>query len=246
MKLKNLHPLILKTKKGLENLNKLTKSNSDTEREVFNEIIHIHTDLKLRNRALRIMNVIVSYIYKQNHSIVFEYGRCYVEMFGQKTEFYLRQKYNRIRTRDEKGWSNQTFVKSNNLEFRAGPSFRQKNWIDKKNKKLEEYIPNIIAWIEQNCKYWHDLRKEQAEQERINKIERLEEEERLLLIKEEEERIQNLIIDSERWSKASLLRGYINASIENDKSNNTFNEQKEAWVKWATDIANSIDPLTSN
>jgi hypothetical protein len=167
-------------------------------------------------------------------------------MFGQRTEFDLRQKYNRIRTTDERGWSNQTFVKSNNLEFRAGPSFSQKNWIDKKNKKLEEYIPNIIAWIEQNCKYWHDLRKKQAEQERINEIERLKEEERLLLIKKAEERIRNLIIDSEKWSKATILRDYINASIENDKLNNTFDEQKEDWVVWATDIANSIDPLISN
>ncbi|PNW27816.1 hypothetical protein [Formosa algae] len=135
LKLKNPHPLILKTKKGLEDLDKLTNSNYDTERNVFNSIIHIHTDLKLRNRALRIMNVIVSYIYKQNHSIIFEYGNCYVEMFGQRTEFDLRQKYNRIRTTDEKGFINQTFVKSNSLEFRAGPSYRHKSWIDKENKK---------------------------------------------------------------------------------------------------------------
>ncbi|WP_218599205.1 hypothetical protein [Polaribacter sp. NJDZ03] len=244
--LKNPHPLILKAKKGLEDLDKLTKSNYEIERKVFNEILPIHTDLKLRNRALRIMNVIVSYIYKQNHSIVFEYGNCCVEMFGQKTEFYLRQKYNRIRTTDEKGWSNQSFIKTSNLEFRAGPSFNHKSWIDKENKKLEEYIPNIIAWIEQDCKYWHDLRKKQAEQERINEIERLKEEERLLLIKKEEVRIQNLIIHSEKWKKATILRNYINAAIEKDKSNNTFDEQKKAWVKWATDIANSIDPLTSN
>ncbi len=244
--LKNPHPLILKTKKGLEDLDKLTKTNYEIERKVFNEILPIHTDLKLRNRALRIMNVIVSYIYKHNHSIVFEYGNCCVEMFGQKTEFYLRQKYNRIRTTDEKGWSNQSFIKTNNLEFRAGPSFRYKSWIDKKNKKLEEYIPNIIVWIEQDCRYWHDLRKEQAEQERRNEIERLKEEERLLLIKKTEERIQNLIIDSEKWSKATILRDYINAVIEKDKSNNTFDEQKKAWVKWAADIANSIDPLSSN
>ncbi|WP_208889506.1 hypothetical protein [Polaribacter sejongensis] len=196
--LKNPHPLILKTKKGLEDLDKLTKTNYEIERKVFNEVLPIHTDLKLRNRALKIMNVIVSYIYKQNHSIVFEYGNCCVEMFGQKTVFYLRQKYNRIRTTDNKGWTNQSFVKTSNLEFRAGPSYKHKSWIDKENKKIEEYIPNIIAWIEQDCKYWHDLRKEQAEQKQINKIERLKEEERLLLIKKTEERIQNLIIDSEK------------------------------------------------
>lgn len=137
LKLKNPHPLILKTKKGLESLDKLIKSNYETERKIYNEILHIHTDLKLRNRALRIMNVIISYIFKQNHSIVFEYGNCYVEMFGQKTEFYLRQKYNRIRNTNERGWSNQSFVKSNKLEFRAGPSYRHKSWIDKENKNLK-------------------------------------------------------------------------------------------------------------
>lgn len=67
-----------------------------------------------------------------------------------------------------------------------------------------------------------------------------------MLIKKTEERIQNLIIDSEKWSKATTLRDYINAAIEKDKSNNAFDEQKKAWVKWAINIANSIDPLTSN
>ncbi|MCK0179691.1 hypothetical protein MWU50_10340 [Flavobacteriaceae bacterium S0862] len=243
LRLKKLHPLILKTKNKLEELDKITKPNYEIRTSIFKEILPIHTDLKLRNRALRIMNTLVTFIYQNNHSIVFGYNRCHVEMFGQKTEINLRQKINRVRTKDDNGWGRQDWVKSNNLEFQAGPSFRQKSWIDKKKKKLEDYIPNIIAWIEQDCKYWHDLRKRQAEEEKIRAIEVAEavEKERLKVL--EKEKYDNLIIDSQNWHKAKILKDYVNAVKQSSKRNNNLNKQKEEWLKWAFGIADSIDLL---
>ena len=191
--LKNKHPLVLKTKKKLEEFDKIENPSYEIRRKIFEDILPIHTDQKLRNRALRIMNTIVSYVYNQNHTIVFEYDRCHVQMFGQRTEINLRQKNNRIRSTDKNGWTRQDWVKSNNLEFQAGPSFRQKCWIDKENKKVEEYVPNIIAWIEQDCKYYHDLRKEQAEDAKIRAMEEAEAKEKLRLVALEKEKYDNLI-----------------------------------------------------
>ena len=43
-------------------------------------------------------------------------------------------------------------------------------------------------------------------------------------MKKEGKRIHNLIVDIEKRRKATILRDYINAVIENNKSNKTFDE----------------------
>src|SRR5690606_30540807 len=98
--------------------------------------------------------------------------RCHVEMFGQLAEINLRQKVYRIRDKDESGWGRESWEASDKLEFQAGPSFRQKNWIDNSKQKVEGRLPEIIAWIEKDCKFWHDLRKQQAEDEENREIQR--------------------------------------------------------------------------
>ncbi|WP_298310145.1 hypothetical protein [uncultured Aquimarina sp.] len=242
-KLKKPHPLIIKTKKKLDDFDKILKPDFHIQRELFKDILPIHTDIKLRNRALRIMNTIISVLYKKEATVVYRNTECLVEMFGQRTEINLRQKVNRVRSKNEQGYGNENWVKSEKLEFQAGPSYKRKNWIDGKNKKLEDCIAEIIVWIEQDCKYWHDLRKKQAEEERLLEIERAKENEKLRLIQLEKDRFTELVLDSEKWHKVTILRTYIRAVEKNAKKNNGLDDKKKEWLKWAKSKADSIDPL---
>jgi len=243
LKLKKLHPLTLKAKKKLEELDKITRPNYEVRTSIFKDILPIHTDIKLRNRALRIMNTLVIFIYQNNHSMVFENNICHVEMFGQKTEINLRQKINRVRSKDDNGRSRQDWIKSSKLEFQAGTSFRKKSWIDNDNKKLESFIPNIIAWIEQDCKYWYDLRKKQTEEKHILEIRRLKESEKNFQLQLEKEKRDNLINDSRNWQESQVLRSYILTIAESSIKSKTLDKKKREWLQWASNIADSIDPL---
>ena len=114
------HPLIRQTQKLLERLDGSKKNVRfwDLAREY--EILPIHTDSKLRSRAFRFMNTFIQVVEAMNGSIVFEYGRCHVLMFGQKTEINLRQKYHRIRTKDKSGWSTESWERPISWNFRRG------------------------------------------------------------------------------------------------------------------------------
>ena len=242
--LKNPHPLIIKTKKKLEEYDKIPESNYQERRNYLKEILPISADKNLRNRALRVMNTIISNIYDKGYSVSFRNNtECFVEMYGQQTKINLRQKINRVREKDERGYGGDQWVKSDKLEFQAGPPYNLKNWIDGKKKNLEDYIPDILVWIEQNCQYWHDLRKRQAEEERIRSIEVAKEQEKLKIIHLENERFEELLVNSEKWYKANTLRNYIQAAKEKAEQNNELNEDKKKWIQWASRKADSIDPL---
>jgi hypothetical protein len=59
------------------------------------------------------MNELLSLLEKNNHSIKIEYNQCHIEMYGQLTEFTLRQKFYRKRLKEEGySYSHNVFVKS--------------------------------------------------------------------------------------------------------------------------------------
>lgn len=238
------HPTIRKSKRLLEQLDE-SKDVRFWELSQEHEILPIHTDLKMRSRAFRFMNTLILAIEAMNGKIIFEYSRCHIQMFGQKTEINLRQKYHRIREKDKSGWSRESWEKSDKLEFQVGPSFNQKNWIDRKTIRLEEYLPQIVAWIEKDCKYWHDLRAQQAEQKRRREQELMKEKEKLKKIAEEKSKFRQLISDSENWYKAKQIRNYLSAykkKVKLDKS--ALNEENQVYLKWANQKADWLDPLT--
>ncbi len=232
------HPTVRNSKKLLEQLDE-SEDIRFWEVSQEHEVLPIHTDPKMRSRALRFMNTLILVIEAINGNIVFEYGRCHIQLFGQKTEINLRQKYHRIREKDKSGWNRESWQKSDKLEFQAGPSFRQKNWIDKKTICLEEYLPQIVAWIEKDCKYWHDVRAEQAIES--NKRALLEQKEKAIKEVKEQEmtKFKTLLVNTKRFEKANAIREYIKTMEER----NTMDDETKAYLKWARLKADWIDPL---
>ncbi|MCH3884398.1 hypothetical protein [Tenacibaculum aquimarinum] len=159
--------LVQKTKLELARLDKLPSLNWEQQKKYNNEFLPISVEPKIRKRALDLMNNLVNLLHENGHSIKFNYSRCQIEIYGQLTEFHLRQKYFRVRVKNSYGTTHNTFEKSNKLEFLIGSSYC-KTWIDKKTKSLEDYLPTIYKHIEAKSKYLAEIRKKQA----LGKIER--------------------------------------------------------------------------
>ena len=207
------------------------------------DLLPIHTDSKLRSRALRFMDTLIRIVEAMGYNIIFYCNRGHVEMFGQKTEINLRQKVYRIRKKDGTGWSRESWEESDKLEFQAGPSFNQKSWIDNDKRKLEERLTEIIAWIEKDCRYWHDLRARQA----IEENKRLLEQQKLEAVKAkqelEREKVNQLFSDAENWNKALVLERYINEMKTKAILENRMNLITKDYIIWAIKVISKLNPL---
>ncbi|MFX0555630.1 hypothetical protein ACOCEA_02470 [Maribacter sp. CXY002] len=240
------HSLIRASKKLLEKIDNSEKRLRYWEVANENDLLPIHTDLKHRDRALRFMDTLIKIVEAMGCKIIFYCNSAHVEMFGQKTEINLRQKVYRIRTKDESGWSRESWEKSDKLEFQAGPSFNQKKWIDNTKRNIEECLPEIIAWIEKDCKYWHDLRAQQA----IEENKRLLQEQKLEALKKakesEQAKVNQLFSNAENWNKAQVAERYIRAMEKQAVLKNEMNSNTKDYISWAREVIKNLNPLSSN
>ncbi|WP_262733925.1 hypothetical protein [Gaetbulibacter sp. NE] len=236
------HPLVQKTKIELERLDKLKHVSWDEWRKFNGEFLPIHTEPKLRRRALKFMDTLVKKLEENNHSIKFEYQRCNIEMYGVLTQINLRQKYFRKRIKDSSGYGTDTYEKSNKLEFQAGSAYF-KNWIDRKTKTLEDYLQSIYDYIEKDSKHtaecWerNRIRKEQEE------IQRKIEEEKARLEAIENEKLNKLITDANNHNIANIIRTYLKVYKAKFTTSGFLNLEQEEYLKWANKKADEIDPL---
>jgi hypothetical protein len=188
------------------------------------------------------MNELINLLEKNNHSIKFEYGRCNIEMFGQLTQISLRQKYYRVSVKVDNSYSYNTFVKSDDLEFQIGYSYRT-GWIDKKAKKIENYLQIIYDHIESKSKYMFDLRELQKKEEEAIELQRKIEKEEARLIAVEKVKADTLVNNASDYKKANEIRAYL---IEYDKKAKESNDNTQAhqnYMNWGRKIANEIDSL---
>ncbi|WP_242157349.1 hypothetical protein [Aestuariivivens sediminis] len=236
------HPLVQKTKVELERLDKQKKISWEEWQKFGSQFLPIHTEPKLRKRALKFMDALIRKLEENNHSIKFEYQDCHIEMYGVLTQINLRQKYFRKRIPDSRGYVSNSYEKSNLLEFQAGSAYF-KNWIDKKTKTLEDYLQAIYDYIEKDSKHtaecWERNRIRQEQEEAQRKIE--EEKARLEAI--ENEKFNKLIIDAENHNTANIIRSYLKTYSDKLTRSNNFTSNTEEYLFWANKKADELDPL---
>jgi hypothetical protein len=108
---------------------------------------------------------------------------------------------------------------------------------------LEEYLSEIIAWIEKDCKYWHDLRAQQA----IKENKRLLQEQKLEAIKKENEleeaKVHQLFTNAENWNRSVVAEHYINEMEKQAILKNQMNPNTENYLVWARKVINGLNPL---
>lgn len=101
----------------------------------------------------------------------------------------------------------------------------------------------IVAWIEIDSKYWHDLRAQQAiaENKRIlgqQKIEEIKKQKEL-----EQAKVNQLFIDSENWNRLQVVGCYLSEMENKAISENRLNTNLENYIGWARNVANALNPL---
>ncbi|WP_297365227.1 hypothetical protein [Thauera sp.] len=192
---------------------------------------------------MKFMNDLIILLEANNHSIKFEYNKCHIEMYGQLTEINLRQKYFRKRTMNERGYSHESYEKSDKLEFQIGYCYR-KGWIDKENKKLEEYLPAIYSKIEKESIRWTELRERQRIDEEKREVQRKIDEEIAKQKAIEHEKLEKLIIDAQNYKLVNEIRVYLQAIEKKIEGINTpVAIEFLDYIKWAYIQTDRLDPL---
>ncbi|WP_437371101.1 hypothetical protein [Maribacter litoralis] len=243
-KISKYHPLVESSKNLLEKIDNSKNKLRYWEVAQKHDLLPIHTNTKLRARALRLMNTLIKAIEAMDCNITFYCNRAHVEMFGQKTEINLRQKVHRIRTTNESGWTSDSWEESDKLEFQAGPSFDRKNWIDNTKRKIEECLPEIIAWIEKDCRYWHNLRTEQAIEENKKALQAQKLEAIKAQQEEEQAKVNQLFSDAKNWSKAVIVGRYLSEMEKHSRTMNQLDTNTEEYIVWARKVVSELNPLT--
>ncbi|CAM3258335.1 hypothetical protein [Aequorivita lipolytica] len=237
------HPLVQATKIELEKIDKKKDISWEEQKKYNSQFLPISVEPKLRKRALKFMNDLILLLEANNHSIQFEYDNCHIEMYGQLTEINLRQKYFRKRTMGKRGYSHETYEKSNKLEFQIG-SYARKGWIDKDNKTLEECLPAIYSQIEKESIRWAELRERQRIEEEKREAQRKIEEEIAIENAIEKEKWEKLVSDAQNHKIANDIRSYLKAFEQKIKdTNGLFENEFKEYIHWAYNQTELLDPL---
>jgi hypothetical protein len=113
----------------------------------------------------------------------------------------------------------------------AGPSHDQKRWIDKKTIALEDRFPEIVAWIEKDCRYWHGLRSKQAKEQKVRVMQLLEQREHEKALENERDKFEQPVQDAENWKRANLIREYIDALEDSIKTDETMSGEQREYIQ---------------
>lgn len=124
--------------------------------------------------------------------------------------------------------------------------FIQQNWRDREKRKLEDSLNKFIEGLAKIAvlKKEHIQRKQQEEQERIERQKKWEEDRRRA--EAEKQKLERLMNNVENWHKSRRIREYISAVEEMASTGKyTFNIEGgvESWIKWAKEQADRFDPL---
>jgi hypothetical protein len=188
------------------------------------------------DRALRFMDVLIKTLRARNHDIHFRNRETYANVKGESIKIRCHELAKRVVVND-RSWGNRELHPTGILAFKAG-NFTPREWKDSANnpdRRLENFIPDIIAWLEMEADYWNDARaenqREREAEERLRQAAKdLHEKKRLEFVA-----FEGLLADSVRRDKVRVLRDYIDAAERRGAD--------KEWISWAKKKADWYDPF---
>ena len=191
-------------------------------------------------RALRIMDIFIKLVHARGHKLEINYERTEVVIDDVESEVSLREKCS-ITYQDT--WPYRIFNPTDKLIFKMR-GYRGNEWMDGKNKRLEDQLPRILATIELRV---HELKECWRENELHQKIE----EEKLRKEQKERERqekelndFNNLIEQANKWQQAKVLRDYLDEYEKRSSAVNKATTETNNWIQWARQKVESYDPFS--
>lgn len=209
---------------------------------------YISTDCEIKisvtpdnvHRSLLIVEALFRLLEARNHAIEKENNHICIVVDGEKHDFSLREKQDRIINPAKK---NEFLYKSSGkLVISVGEYSRKREFVDGSHP-LEEQLSQIVAYLEVITQEWKFQKCENEARQKIR-----EEEERKALeakkrIDEEKARVQDLFHKADLWHRSRVVKDYI-AEIElrlTEVEMPSVDIQK--WIGWAKQQAEIMDPI---
>lgn len=169
-----------------------------------------------------------------------------IAIFGQTIEMTLAEKLTQVKlplTPDdlkyswhrEKGYKNE-LRPSGLLRLRFENYFDspvRREWLETQEKPLEGRLREVIVGLFVAAAAQRKRAEERAERERQRQLEEMRRWKREERERAERERVESLLEEADAWAQARRLREYVDAALS---------ERDDRWVKWAREVADSIDP----
>jgi hypothetical protein len=256
------HPLVLKTQKNLEKKKPKDHPLISPTRE---GCLNINVTPENLPRALQIADAVLKAFKANGFKIARDkekHSGVYALILGEKIFFHINEKVNRIDhvpTAKEKkeqkkdywySWARYDYIATGELNLlidnSSGYKLRKK-WADGKNSKVEDKLTDFLVGAIKVADRKIKERIEAEERERRWEEERRqwEEERRRRYI--EEKRLEELLNQSDSWTKSQQLRNYIQAvqaAATKLPNLEDFQDRLEEWVSWAGRHADRLDPLS--
>lgn len=208
-------------------------------------VLNITVTPKLVKRALIFMDLFIKLAKKRGFKIWFkDYYGTVISIYGIDSPIYLREKNKRIIVKNNNGWNETELIPIGELVFKRD-DYPRKEWSDTKNIKLENKIPDIIKYLEEQAikerDYNIELERRRKERKRQEKIE-----EDIREIRNNEiKKFNSLYENFNRHRKANDLRAFVNAKKNYAIKTNATDKVLENWIEWAYEKADWIDPIIS-
>ena len=253
----HLHPLVKSLLSRLRNQNR--KDNSAVQFPLEPGDLDIKVSEGMLDRALHVMAQIISVLERQNYAVLIsDEGNTVASINGEQIRFAIEEPFRKVVTAKPRvpnptdRWDYEEVVTHEPggklvltiLAATWGKYEQRKRWNDTKTQQIENLVADFVAGLLRTAASLRRQKEEQKQQE----IERKKrEEERWQLrqdIQEEEKKIEQLDQWIEGWERADRIRCFIKAYEEKFRSSPSEPE-RTAWIEWAAEQANRIDPLVS-
>jgi hypothetical protein len=260
-KLYSPHPFVAFTKQCL----KMGNSDNYSHLSISNKkCLDVRISKGNIDRAMRIYDALIKALEKRGFDISLNESNrtTSVSVLGEDLEIRLEEPSNKVErelTQEEKKklfqndwiYDRYRYIPSGKLVFRINEYIDgiRKSWSDGKKHRLEDLLNSFIIGLIGA-----------AEQEKVKRLER-EQKEREWREQEEarrrkaeeiqkaKEKVERLLREAQAWQKAQQVRTYIEAvkqaAIQKHGYINTGSEL-DNWLKWATQQADRLDPLSEN
>lgn len=232
------HSLIEQTKYYWER-----KKKDAYRREENIEILNVSAEPENKPRALRLMNGLIKLLQYRGHTIKVNQYETFAVINGVDINLSIREATKRVPPPQDKPYLTSDYIPTGELVLKAGKWSREKEWRDGKTK-LEMLLARFVAWLELYAK--EEL--ESRERSRLWNIEyekkKKSEEDEKLKRQQEAKRYEELLDESSRYMKAKQMREYIEAKKAKSIKNGTVSREIQLWIKWASEKADLLDPLT--
>ncbi|MBB4041631.1 hypothetical protein GGR34_003309 [Microvirga flocculans] len=210
-------------------------------------------------RKHRILNALFKEL--ERHGAKIKEGErrtLYAELLGERVELQIREKQKQIRrslTEREKRWHQpgdrdwkQELQPTGYLVFAIKtylPNNLRTEWLETAEKRLESFLPDIIATLVAAGPLLVERRRQREEEERQRRIaeqKRYEEQQRK---KQDDNRWRRFNGLAVQWREAEVARNFLNALKETDKDlgKEVGGLRLRDWITWAEQRLEQADPL---